>query len=657
MISVVMTIRKQIIGAAILLLTVVASGVGIISYMLAVKAMETQQVETAPQMAVQGSQIIRNKLDSYLFMVEAIAARDDIRSMDWKIQKPVLEQEIKRVGVLGMGIIDSNGSAVYPDGSTASLGDRAYFKEAMNGKSCFSEVIISRVNNKPVMMVAAPVKNESDKVTAVLIARLDGNWLSDITDKIRFGKEGYSYIIDSKGTFIAHNNREFVDKQRNYITDSKKDSSYNSIAKLLQIMTDGKTGYGECRIAGAEQFIGYTLIPQTTWSIAVGAGKKQAFKLIDAMRLYIILLSIGFLLAGIVLSILISQSIVRPIIKTTAMLKGISEGDGDLTKRLEVNTNNETGDMARYFNKFIEKLQDIIIKIRDNANVVTSSASKFSMVSSGITSSIKEITSETKTVASTIEDSSASVKKLAVTADDISSATNSVASAVEEMSLSLNEVLKNCQKEFTTVANANTHVQNSKKIMNRLDSGAKSISKIVQIIDDIAKQTNLLALNATIEAASAGEAGRGFAVVANEVNNLSKKTSQATQDIAKQIKDMQVNTESAVEAIVNFSTLIEDINNISSTIVIAVEEQSKAVNEITKNISSVSSGARTVAENVNESARNLTQVSDTIGGVSNHVEGISQRIFDINNSTEELLKLSETLKTNISQFKISNSVK
>ncbi len=657
MIPVVLTINKQIVGATILLLSIVALGVGIISYLLAFNAMEKQQEETAPQMAILGSQIIRNKLDSYLFTINAIAERNDIRSMDWNIQKPVLEQEIKRVGFLGMGIIDSSGHAVYPDGSSASLGDRAYFKDAINGKSCFSEVIISRVNNKPVMMVAAPVKNKNNQIAAVLIARLDGTWLSDITDNIGFGKGGYSYIIDSKGTFVAHIDREFVSKQRNFIVDSEKDSSYTDISRILQTMTDGKTGYGEYRFSGTDQFIGYTLIPETTWSIAVGAGKKQAFKLITTMRSYIILLSVGFIIIGAIISILISRSIVRPIINTTAMLKDISEGDGDLTKRLAINTSNEIGDLAQYFNKFIKKLQDIIINIKDNADVVAVSAAKFSTVSSGITSTITEINAETKSVASTTEESSVNVKSLAATAEEISGATNGVASAVEEMSLSLNEVLKNCQKEFMIVEDATSHVQSSKSIINQLDNGAKSISRIVDLIDNIAKQTNLLALNATIEAASAGDAGRGFAVVANEVNNLSKKTSLATQDIAKQVKDMQLNTESAVQAIGNFSKLIDDINTVSKTIVIAVEEQSKAVNEITKNISSVSSGARNVAENASESARNLTQVSETISGVSSHVEGISLRISDINKSTDELLKLSGKLKTNISQFKISNSVK
>lgn len=657
MIPVILTINKQITGATILLLSIVALGVGIISYLLAFNAMEKQQVETAPQMAIQGSQIIRNKLDSYLFTINAIAERNDIRSMDWNIQKQVLEQEIKRVGFLGMGIIDSSGHAVYPDGSTASLGDRAYFKDAIKGKSCFSEVIISRVNNKPVMMVAAPVKNKNNQIAAVLIARLDGTWLSDITDNIGFGKGGYSYIIDSKGTFIAHVDREFVSKQRNFIIESEKDSSYADISRILQTMTDGTTGYGEYRFSGADQFIGYTLIPETTWSIAVGAGKKQAFKLITTMRSYIILLSVGFIIIGAVISILVSRSIVRPIIKTTAMLKDISEGDGDLTKRLEINTNNEIGDLARYFNKFIGKLQDIIISIKDNTDVVAVSAAEFSKVSSGISSTITEINAETKTVATTTEESSVNIKSLAATAEEISGATNGVASAVEEMSLSLNEVLKNCQREFTIVEDATSHVQSSTNIISHLDDGAKSISQIVDIIDNIAKQTNLLALNATIEAASAGEAGRGFAVVANEVKNLSKKTSLATQDIAKQVKDMQMNTESAVQAIGNFSKLINDINDVSKTIVIAVEEQSKAVNEITKNISSVSSGARNVAENASESARNLTHVSETISGVSSHVNGISHRISDINKSTDELLKLSGKLKMNISQFKISNSVK
>ncbi len=120
--------------------------------------------------------------------------------------------------------------------------------------------------------------------------------------------------------------------------------------------------------------------------------------------------------------------------------------------------------------------------------------------------------------------------------------------------------------------------------MDKLGAAAKSIGKVVEVINDIADQTNLLALNATIEVASAGEAGKRFAVVANEVKELAKQTAQATQEIQKQVEDMQTNTESAIKAIDSVSKVIEEVNEISQTIVSAVEEQSATVNEISRNV-------------------------------------------------------------------------
>ena len=365
----------------------------------------------------------------------------------------------------------------------------------------------------------------------------------------------------------------------------------------------------------------------------------------------IILTVISLVIVCLVLLIVINK-LFAPIKNVLTMLKDISEGDGDLTKRLKISSKDEIGELATYFNIFIEKLQGIIAKIKGNTDTVASSATELSAVSTQIAANAEEMSTQTSTVASATEQATTNINSISSAAEEMSSSANSVATAIEEMSASLNEVSRNCQKELQIAAEANTHAKSSKDVMDKLGTAAKAIGKVVEVINDIADQTNLLALNATIEAASAGEAGKGFAVVASEVKELAKQTAQATQEIQKQVEDMQANTDSAIKAIESVSKVIEEVNVISQTIVSAVEQQSATVNEISSNVSGVSTGAQEVSKNVAKSATGLSEVSSTIAGVNNAVGDTAKGVVQVKTSAEELSKLSENLKELLGQFKI-----
>jgi methyl-accepting chemotaxis protein len=368
----------------------------------------------------------------------------------------------------------------------------------------------------------------------------------------------------------------------------------------------------------------------------------------------IIILTICCMVLGItvLLSAFSFKSIINPIQLTINALKDISEGNGDLTKRLDVRSKDEIGELSGYFNKFVEKLQRIIASIADNADKVASSATELTAVSTKIAISAKEMSTQSSTVASSTEQATTNINSISSAAEEMSSSTNSVATAIEEMSTSLNEVSRNCQKELKVAAEANTYTKNSKDVMDKLGAAAKSIGKVVDVINDIADQTNLLALNATIEAASAGDAGKGFAVVASEVKVLAKQTAQATQEIQKQVEAMQLNTLSAIQAIESVSNVIEEVNVISQTIVSAVEQQSATVNEISRNVSGVSAGAQEVSKNVAESATGLSEVSSTIAVVNKAVADTAKETILVKTSAEELSKLSEGLKELLGQFKV-----
>jgi len=368
-------------------------------------------------------------------------------------------------------------------------------------------------------------------------------------------------------------------------------------------------------------------------------------------RIMMFVIALG-LFAGIGAAIGITRTITGPINRMTAMLRDIAEGEGDLTTRIALNGDDEIGEMARYFNQFIEKLQTMLRIIIDTGNRLAAATTELISTASQISSNANGMTSQTATVASTTQKSTKQVADIAETASVMSQSVNTVASAIEEMSASLNEVSKNCQKELQIAAEAGRHSRAGREVMQTLGSAAKSVGKVISLIDSIADQTNLLALNATIEAASAGDAGKGFTVVANEVKALAARTAQATNEIRQQIDEIQTSTEKAITSIDLVSNVIEEVNTISQTIVSAVEEQSATINEISGNLSGVSSGTRNVAQNVSESEHGLSEISVSITSVGTTVAETTNGIARLTLNVENLAKLFEKLQTQVSQFKV-----
>lgn len=340
----------------------------------------------------------------------------------------------------------------------------------------------------------------------------------------------------------------------------------------------------------------------------------------------------------------------KPVQNAIIMLRGLSEGD--LTKKLSTDSNDEIGQLAKDINKFTGNLRSIISDISKNADIIASSSTELSSISSDMSAGADEMSSQILTVSSSANQSTTNVNNISSSADEMSMLAESVASAIEEMSFSLNKVADNCQKELKIAEEANNHAHNTREIMDKLNTAAQSIGHIIEVINEIASQTNLLALNATIEAASAGEAGKGFAVVANEVKELAKQTGEATQKIRVQVEDMQADTYSALEAIELVTKVIDEVNTISKSIVGAVEEQTVTVNEISGNVSGLNREAREVNINVTESAKELGEVSSTITVFSKSVNEGARTTNQVNENAEELARLSENLNKMLDQFKV-----
>jgi methyl-accepting chemotaxis protein len=462
-------------------------------------------------------------------------------------------------------------------------------------------------------------------------------------------------LLDSLTTIMD------TDQEREWINDAKKcyDSfkdSYNTqIVSALKDTTDNAavTRLEDQLTTRSDEMVGILLkIKHSLNNEAIVSTDVSAKVLHESKYATIIVCSL-VVLVSLLFTLFIVNIILKPVRSLIVVLKDISEGEGDLTKRIVVqNKSDEIGEMAKYFNIFMEKLQTIIRQIKSNSNTLTTETIQISSIIGTITHASEGMTNKSTTVAASTEQMVTNINSVSSATEEMSTSVATVATSIEEMSASLNEVAKNCQKESQVATSAEAHAKSTQSIMERLGISAKEIGKVVSVIDTIADQTNLLALNATIEAASAGEAGRGFAVVATEVKALAKQTSIATGQIAKQIEDMQSNTAQSITAIEEITKVISEISMISQTIVAAVEEQTATINEISRSVSGASSASNDVARNITKSAEELNNVSTNINGISVSAKDSSKGLVTIQDSLSILTKLAGTLNGQVNSFKI-----
>lgn len=369
-----------------------------------------------------------------------------------------------------------------------------------------------------------------------------------------------------------------------------------------------------------------------------------------ATKRNVAIMTIACILLGVLIALFMARIIVKPIMTATDFAKQLS--DGDFSQSLEIDQEDEIGVLAGSLNEMRSNLGEMFKEIARGAEMLTSSSVDLSSISDQLSTGTEQTSSKSNAVSMAAEEMSSNMNSVAAATEQASTNVGLVATAAEEMTSTINEIAQNSEKARAITGDAVSQSKNASDRVEELGRAAQDIGKVTEAITEISEQTNLLALNATIEAARAGEAGKGFAVVANEIKELARQTAEATQEIKEKIGGIQDSTSGTITEIERISKVINNVNDIVSTIATAVEEQSVTTREIAGNVTQAAEGIQEVTENVTLSSSFAGEIANDIVEVNQAAGEMSNSSSQVKMSAAELKNLAEQLKGRVDQFKM-----
>jgi methyl-accepting chemotaxis protein len=547
----------------------------------------------------------------------------EINPTDHDYVKEVLEKPMPKSSFLAIGYAyDNNGFVIENDDNWEATPDydprvRPWFVSARaQGKLVVTDPYVDVSSKKVIISIGTPVR-EAGQFLAAMFYDLELTTLSDLVNQVNLFDAGYLFLVTADGTTIAHPEAKY---------NGEKLSSYLPQVELT-------SGAQHIEMNGDKYMVSLTHIPSENWYVGAVVDESIAYSAIDTLRNSAIIYSLIAVIASIIALTLLIRTLMRPLDELNSAIQAVASGKGDLTQRLDTNSDQEFSELAKGFNTFMENLQHQIIESKSISDQILSGTQ---ITAEGAKDSAVAI----QTQLQELEQLATAMHEMSVTATEVANNAQGAASAAKEADDATVQGSSVVNESTETINLLSDSIDQAVEEVQGLESATANIETILKVINDIADQTNLLALNAAIEAARAGESGRGFAVVADEVRTLAQRTQESTTEIRSMIEQLQSGASSVASAMhQSKSSAVEAVEKaeFANGALQRIRDAIQRISDMNLQIASAAEEQSLVAEEINNNTVNIKDLSTQVADSANRTNEAMQAQHDDVRKQDEIL--------------------